>query len=297
MKIIIIGSKGFIGSHCVQYFSQRQEVWECDVVPDYANDKYFVVDATNADYSELFQTQKFDVCINCSGAASVSDSLVHLHRDFQLNTVNVFKMLDALRRFNPTCKFLNLSSAAVYGNSITLPVKENQPLRPMSPYGFHKKQTEEICQEFYQLFGMKVCSLRIFSAYGRGLKKQILWDLSQKIKKSKELVLFGTGDESRDFIHVFDLVRQIDLIISNANFMSEIINSANGIEIRIKDIVAEFVKQINWNGKVIFKGTTREGDPLNWVADMSILKGFGYIQHITIETGIKDYIKWLKENE
>jgi len=296
MKIIIIGSKGFIGSHCVKYFSQKEDVWECDVIPDYNNKKYFTVDSAYADFSEIFQTQNFDVCINCSGAASVPDSLVHIQRDFQLNVVNVFKILDAIKRSSPSCKFLNLSSAAVYGNPVALPIKEDHPLNPLSPYGFHKKQTEEICKEFFQVFDLKTCSLRIFSAYGEGLRKQIFWDLSQKIKNTNEIVLFGTGDETRDFVHIIDLVKQIELTIEKAEFKGEFINSANGEQIKIRDLAGLFVKKANWVGNIMFNNITKEGDPLNWMADISILKKFGYKQEITIEKGIESYLKWLKEN-
>lgn len=297
MRLLIVGSKGFIGLHCVKYFLEKADVWECDVIPDYANKQYFMIDTTNTDYSEIFQTQNFDVCINCSGAASVTDSFIHIQRDFQLNTVNVFKILDTIRRFSPACKFLNLSSAAVYGNPAELPVKENQPLEPMSPYGFHKKQAEEICKEYYQLFGLKTCSLRIFSTYGEGLRKQIFWDLYQKITSSDEITMSGTGCETRDFIHIVDLLTQIELAVKNSGFQGEVINSANGVQIKIKDLVSLFVSKANWIGKISFNGVIRKGDPLNWVADISILKEFGYIQQISIENGIEKYLKWLRENE
>lgn len=75
MKILIIGSKGFIGSHCVNYFSKTQDVWECDVVMDYDKPKYFFVEAIDSNFQELFEKQQFDVCINCSGAANVPFSL------------------------------------------------------------------------------------------------------------------------------------------------------------------------------------------------------------------------------
>jgi UDP-glucose 4-epimerase len=296
MKIIIIGSKGFIGSHCEKYFSEKADVWGCDVIPDYNNNKYFTIDSTNVDFSEVFQTQNFDVCINCSGAASVPDSLVHIQRDFQLNVINVFKILDAIKRFSPSCKFLNLSSAAVYGNPVVLPVKENHPLNPVSPYGFHKKQAEEICQEFHQIFSLKTCLLRIFSAYGEGLRKQIFWDLSQKTRNSNEILLFGTGDETRDFVHILDLVAQIELVIKNAEFKGEFINSANCDQIKIRDLAGLFINKANWVGKISFNNITKKGDPLNWCADISILKRFGYKQKISIENGIENYIKWVKEN-
>lgn len=140
MKILIIGSKGFIGSHCLDYFTnQGHTVFGCDVVVDYTAKNYFLVDATNANYQELFASKSFNVCINCSGAANVQDSITNPQRDFQLNASNVFSLLNAIRIHNATCKFINLSSAAVYGHPITLPVNENQTLNPISPYGFHKK--------------------------------------------------------------------------------------------------------------------------------------------------------------
>lgn len=298
MKILIIGSKGFIGTHAVSYFLQKQyEVWECDVVVDYTSKQYIQVDATNADYSEIFQENRFDVCINCSGAASVPDSLNHPQRDFMLNTVNVFKMLDAIRRFNPECKFINLSSAAVYGNPKVLPIKEEQTLNPLSPYGFHKKYAEEICQEFSNYFQIKTCSLRIFSAYGEGLKKQIFWDLYQKTKGTDQLTLFGTGKESRDFIHVQDIVKIIDIIISQASFKGETLNVANGTELKIETIAHIFADKMGWNGRIKFSGEGRKGDPSNWVANISLIKEMGYEQTIDIETGIEKYALWLKENK
>ena len=110
-KILIIGSKGFIGSHLHQYLvnKQKAEIWGCDVVNDYTAKNYFVIDAGNSNFDEIFQEQPFGFCINCSGSASVPDSLLHPTRDFNLNTVNVFKLLEAIRKYAPGCKFLNIS--------------------------------------------------------------------------------------------------------------------------------------------------------------------------------------------
>lgn len=297
MKIIVIGSKGFIGSHCFSYFSDIADVWECDVVTDYANSKYFWVDATNADYSDVFQKQNYDVCINCSGAASVPMSLENPQRDFNLNTVNVFKLLMSIKKYNSNCKFINISSAAVYGNAKSLPIKESHTLDPISPYGYHKKIAEDILIEFAIFYDLNTCSLRVFSAYGNRLQKQIFWDLYQKTKYSKHFVLFGTGEESRDYIHINDLVRQIELTIKKAKFNGECINSANGKQIKIREVVDIFTRKINYTGEVVFSKSIREGDPLNWEADISIMHAFGYKQKVTIEEGIERYITWLREKK
>lgn len=298
LNILIIGSKGFIGSHCVNYFSKNHNVWECDVVTDYVNKNYFIVDTTTAYYNEVFQQQKFDICINCSGASSVPESIIKPQRDFTLNVVNVYRQLNAIRGLNPDCKYINLSSAAVYGNPDKLPIKESNATQPISPYGVHKKMAEDICELFYKQYKIKCCSLRIFSAYGEGLKKQLFWDLYKKVKANPSVVLFGSGNESRDFIHISDILFALDCVILNGKFKSEVINVANGIEVSIKSVTDLFYEIIDVPGaSVKFAGEERKGDPINWCADIGLLKELKYSQKITLKEGLIRYIKWLKENE
>lgn len=296
MKIIIIGSRGFIGNACVEYFRRDNEVWECDVVMDYDRPRYLFIEAVDSDFQEIFRDGEFDVCINCSGAANVPFSLEKPLHDFQLNTLNVFKILDAIRRYNPECKFLNLSSAAVYGNPVSLPVTESQAVAPVSPYGMHKAMAENICEEFYRFWGVSTCSVRIFSAYGPGLKKQLLWDISCKLLNDGPLHLFGTGEETRDFIYISDLVELLDIVIRNAAFEADIINAAGGIQTSIRRIAEIMVEQIDPGREIVFSNTVRKGDPLNWEADISEVKSMGFVPKTDIRTGITHYISWLKEN-
>lgn len=294
MKFLIVGSKGFIGKHCVNHFSKEHEIWECDVIMDYDIPNYIFVESMDSNFQDIFQNHKFDVCINCSGAANVPFSLEKPFNDFQLNAVNVFKLLDGIRRFNPDCKYINLSSAAVYGNPASFPIKEDMNMAPVSPYGIHKQIAELICAEFNRFWNIQTACIRIFSAYGPGLKKQILWDLSQKAMANNTIELFGTGLETRDFIYVSDLVQIIDLTIKNASFKAEIINAANGVQIKISTIAKLLLNAINCNKELVFKGTNRPGDPLYWEADISLARSYGYQQQISIENGIKNYVSWLK---
>jgi UDP-glucose 4-epimerase len=265
-------------------------------VVDYASkSNYFLIDISNADFSTVFENTYFDICINCSGAASVPDSLNNPSRDYFLNTVNTFKILDAIRKNQPECRFINLSSAAVYGNPRSLPVTENSKADPLSPYGFHKLQSEIICSEFTRFYNLSTCSLRLFSVYGDGLKKQLFWDLTLKLKGDRPFELFGTGNESRDFIHVTDLSRAIDLIIKNCQFKAEVVNVANGQEVMIKDAVSIYSGLFKNKVPYSFSGAIREGDPLNWIADISSLKSFGYEPVTDIMTGLRKYYEWVIE--
>ena len=294
MKLLIVGSRGFIGSHCMDFFSRDHEVWGCDVILDYTTPKYIPIDAVDSDFLNLFQQLDFDVCINCSGAASVPFSLEKPFNDFKLNTLNVFKLLDAIRQYAPKCKFITMSSAALYGNPEELPIKEDARMAPVSPYGCHKMMAEMICEEFYKHWGIKTCCLRIFSAYGPRLRKQLFWDMYNKVQKEKELTLWGTGNETRDFIYVKDVVQILDLLIRCGKFEGTIYNAANGVQKSIAEVASTFVNVLGSDVRIVFTNETRKGDPLNWEADISKIKMLGYTPQYSLEQGIKEYIDWVK---
>lgn len=294
MRILVVGSLGFIGSHCVDFFSKEHEVWGCDVVQNCALMNYFPIDPVESDFQRLFQSQEFDVCINCSGAASVPLSIENPSVDFELNTINVFKLLSSIRQISPSCRFITMSSAAIYGNPESLPVRVEDKVNPVSPYGFHKVMAEMICEEFHRFWGTKTCCVRIFSAYGPRLKKQLFWDMYNKIQSEQNIVLWGTGRESRDFIYIKDLVRVIELIIKKGSFEGEIYNVANGEQRCIAEVAELFIKILESDTEVTFNNETRKGDPLNWEADITAIKALGYQPEYTLEEGIKEYVDWVK---
>ncbi len=297
MKILIIGSNGFIGSHCVKYFITKGfEVFQADVTESLETN-FYKIESQNSDFSLPIKEHRFDVCINASGSAHVGFSFENPSRDFELNVVNVQKILVAIRDFNSDCKLINFSSAAVYGNPQSLPITEHSSCRPLSPYGFHKLQSELLLTEYHNFFGLNTCSLRVFSAYGPRLKKQLFWDLYLKALKNDEVSLFGTGKETRDFIYIDDLLQIIDLVIQNSPFQGSIYNVANNQEITIAEAAQVFLKEFSSEKKVVFNGEVKVGDPNNWIADMGKLKIYGFEPKYNLAIGIKKYTEWLKEQE
>ncbi|HMG83785.1 MAG TPA: SDR family oxidoreductase [Ferruginibacter sp.] len=295
MNILIIGSKGFIGSHCLQYFERDNNVYGCDVVVDYVSEKYFLISPANIDFKEIFERNNFfDICINCSGAASVPESIKNPRRDFELNTHNVFNLLDAIRQFSPNCKLIQISSAAVYEGTSS-PIKESNPLAPISPYGWHKLYSEQLCKQYVQIYNSKVVILRPFSVYGKGLKKQLFWDVYNKIKKNEPFELYGSGNETRDFIHITDLLFIIELIIKKGNFSGEVYNAANGLGLKINDIINTFVALSGSKVTFTFNNKVKEGDPLYWQADINKIKTLGYFQKTSLTDGLKEYLQWAEK--
>jgi UDP-glucose 4-epimerase len=297
MKILIIGSKGFIGSHCVDYFRAKGfEVYQADIY-DSTELNYYKIEIQNSEFSKPFKENEFDVCINASGSAHVGFSFESPSKDFELNVINVQKILVAIRDYNPECKFINFSSAAVYGNPESLPIIETSSCKPLSPYGFHKLQSELLLTEYHNFFGLKTCSLRVFSAYGPGLKKQLFWDLYQKALYGDTISLFGTGNETRDFIYIDDLIQIIDLVIEKSPFKGTIYNVASHVEISIAEAAETFINAYSTNKKIIFSGEVKQGDPNNWLANIEILKQLGFKPKFTLKEGLNIYTSWLAKGE
>ncbi len=298
MKLLVLGAKGFIGSNLVQYFKNLgDEVISCDVKAIANEPGYFMVQRKESDYDSIFSQHKPDACIYAGGNGSVPLSLEQPDLDYSLNVNNVFRILQTISKYHPGCKFIHLSSAAVYGNPVHLPISEGALIRPLSPYGWHKYIAEILCKEFHTLKAIPTCSLRIFSVYGEGLKKQLFWDIYNKSLQNDKLELFGTGNESRDFIYVGDLSRAIDCILQSASFQGESINVSSGVETKIADAAATFLKHYKPLTSLLFNQKAKPGDPVNWRADISKLKSYGFEYSISLQEGLLRYSQWLKENE
>src|SRR5690606_20851190 len=130
-----------------------------------------------------------------------------------------------------------------------------------SPYGWHKYYGELLCKEYHTLYQVRTCFLRPFSVYGPGLRKQLLWDLFPKSRTSSKIELFGTGNETRDFIYIDDLVQAIALVIEQSPFDACAYNVASGTETSIEEIASSYLRSLNPKAQLSFNNITREGDP------------------------------------
>lgn len=295
MKILILGARGFIGRHISTLLAQLgHEIVGADI-PSAADSGQLLIDPESPDFEALFRAAQADACINCTGAASVPESFANPLHDYTLNTVRIAQMLEAIRNVSANTKFVHFSSAAVYGNpSSTLPIKENVELNPLSPYGWHKRSAEEVCQEYSRLFGIQTISLRIFSAYGPYLRKQLFWDLYQKAMHQPRVELFGTGKETRDFIYVADIAYALHTLLQSGDFDGRAANVASGTTSTIATAAHVFLEALGIRKEIAFTGTERTGDPAYWQADISYLKSLGFTPQFELQSGLGRVADWLK---
>ena len=220
--------------------------------------------------------------------------MTHPLSDFESNTLDTMRVLDTIRRQDKTCRYLHISSAAVYGNPVKLPVHEDDKKKPLSPYGWNKLMAEQVCLEYHTVYGIATAAIRPFSVYGNRLRKQLLWDICSKLSQADSIELFGTGNESRDFIHINDLMLLVQCIVDKAPFTGNVFNAASGTETTIKQIAVLFEAFHNSKKKIQFSGELRKGDPLNWCADITAVQQLGFAPTVSLPEGISDYIKWFQ---
>jgi len=298
--VIVTGVNGFIGSHIARYFSR--EGWAVvgiDKTPP-QNDllvnlsSFCRLQLPDPAFSVLLKDKSPQICIHCAGTASVGQSIVDVTSDFYTNTVLTFEVLNALRLNAPHCRFIFISSAAVYGNPTSLPVKETQLPAPISPYGFHKWQCEQLCKEFFKVYNLPMAIVRIFSAYGPGLRRQVIWDICEKAIKQKSITLQGTGKESRDFVHVLDIAKALVAVATSSPMKGEIYNVGSGRETTIAELSNMIIKTLGSHYSFQFNGVIPSGTPLNWQADISKLRTIGFAPSISLEEGIKSVVDWCR---
>jgi len=233
-----------------------------------------------------------------AGGSSVGLSIAQPLEDFSRTVVGTARLLEWLRRSVPDCRLVVASSAAVYGAHHDGPISEDAETLPVSPYGHHKLMMEELCRSFAVSYGLRSAVVRLFSVYGRGLRKQLLWDIGLRLARGERtLTLGGTGAELRDWVHVRDAARLLATIADRPQpDVFYVMNGGSSAGTTVADVTAMLVRSWGGDGNIAvrFSGQGRSGDPFSLVADAARLRALPFNFETSLSDGMADAVAWLK---
>ncbi len=252
-KILITGGSGFIGSHMVKKFSENDnEVTIFDILEPHfeLNEKTTFIkgDIFNIDSLKAI-VEKNDVVVHLIGLADSSAAQKNPQKSFLLNVLSLQNILEAARSAGNK-KIVFPSSAAIYGITEDLPIKENFPSQPTNIYSWHKVLCEKMIQSFQKNYGINYVILRFFNVYGKG-NEGVIGIFIDKAKKGELIESYGPF-QYRDFIYAGDVAEAVYRAVAYDKSINRIINigSGNGIQIRdILNIVCEIFPNTKWEEK------------------------------------------------
>jgi len=300
-RVLVTGAAGFLGTYLSDYLrSQDCLVFGLDKRPAHSTDafEHFVI----GDLAEAAERclDRFEpaVVFHLAGSASVPDSVRDPFGDLQTTLPGTARLLAAAAKSPKPPKLVYFSSAAVYGQPTVLPIREDSPVRPLSPYGVHKAACEALLEHYARIYDLRVSILRIFSAYGEGLRKQFFWDFAERAfaadaDGASQVSVLGTGDESRDFIHASDIAKAACLAALSPGEGVEVVNVAAGQATAISWAAERLLSLLGLDLAFRFQGVASAGTPTRWLGDTSRLAALGFRPERSLENRLPDLARWL----
>ncbi len=234
-----------------------------------------------------------DKIFHLAGGSSVGLSLEKPNEDYYRTVVGTENLLGWVKLNAPSCKLVAISSAAVYGDCYKHPISERAVCEPCSPYGQHKLIMERLCQSYAKTFGLNIVIARLFSVYGKYLQKQLLWDLCSKLLLDNvPITLGGSGNETRDWTDIRDIVLALVALSDLASNDAPIINVGTGQGVSVRDVAELVLSSWPSNAEIFFNKKTRIGDPHNLVGDCRLLNSLGVTPKFPVQIGVPNYVEW-----
>lgn len=239
----------------------------------------------------------FDLIFHAAGNAYIPPSVKEPGMDFEQNLLTPFHVLEAIRLSSSKPRLVFFSTAAVYGNPVTLPMRETDPTVPICPYGVSKLASDRYVDVFCRLYGIRAASIRLFSVYGPRQRKQVVYDLLRKVRANPAaLDVIGDGSQERDLVFVLDVVQAACVVALNAPANGETYNVASGTTHSIASLVSEICRVCCAHPEIRYTGQVRPGDAEKWSVDISRLNAIGYQSQYTLADGLALVRDWYDES-
>jgi UDP-glucose 4-epimerase len=280
VRILVTGSGGFIGGSFGRFAAgaghELLGVGRASQPAPGWPGAHAQADVASSDLSDVVASFAPDLLLHAAGTASVGASLTHPLDDLRASVLTWANVLDSVRRSGARPLIIFPSSAAVYGDCSDSPAREDAAARPVSPYGFHKAACELLAREYAECFQLSLLVCRLFSVFGEAQRRLLVWELYRQLAGADPFAwLEGTGDETRDYLHVDDAASALLELASNRSVERgcfTVVNVASGEETRVLDLAGRVRALVAPSKEIRRRGHARAGDPQRWRADTTLLQ-------------------------
>lgn len=291
MKILILGSEGFVGNNLVEGLSKNHQIFCADLIPKSNHENYKQFDITNLSNVEQV-VRDVDVVVDLAAHSLVS-SLDGSIENAKVNIIGLLNVLESCRK-NGIKKIIFTSASSMIGIPNSEQVSENHPAYPKTAYGITKLTSEHYLRLYQELYGINYVIFRFFNIYGTYQKNGLIPSLYSRIAKNQPLTVFGKGDQIRDYVFIQDIIKFFEKAITEDIADNDTFNMGTGKGTSILDIIKILSETMKAKYEIEFK-EPRSGEIGNFVADPQLLSStFGSIPSTTVKEGIKQTIEWLK---
>jgi UDP-glucose 4-epimerase len=309
-KILVTGGAGFIGSHIVGRL--LDESYDVTVVDDfskgrmenlapYEDRKDLHIIRGDIRDSDLVKSLMPDIDVVFHEAAFVS-VLLSIENPLFVHDVNVTSTLNLLKAAadSNVKRFVFASSSAVYGETTSPLMVEDMPPAPTSPYGVSKLAAENYTRSFYKTYGLETVALRYFNVYGPRQSFDInsgyggvITLFLQRLAKNMDLIIYGDGEQTRDFVYVQDVVEANMLAINSKNVVGEFFNIGSGSRATVNEVVQALKNSLGMKHIRTVYAEPRPGEVKHGYANIDKAKTtFGYSPKVSFKEGIKRLVDW-----
>jgi nucleoside-diphosphate-sugar epimerase len=278
MKVLVTGSKGFIGKYLVESL----------LLQDFEVLSYDISEGNDICNWELLKTvRNIDCIIHLASKVFVPESYSNPKDFFNVNIIGTLNCLEYCRLFNSRLVYV---SSYLYGEPNYLPVDENHPVNAFNPYSASKIESENLCHYYYNFFKTRSIILRPFNVYGKGQSKEFL--IPSIIDQAKKgLINLKDGSSKRDFIYVDDLISALIKAVKNDNILHETFNIASGSSFSVNEVVQIILQIIGGNCNVHYENIQRNNEVSNTLGDISkAYKLLDWKPEITLYEGLTKMI-------
>lgn len=306
MKVLVTGGAGFIGSNLVKTLVQQGDDvvvldnlssgYKKNIAHLLSNIDFVEGDIRNRDLLNKIMP-KVEVIYHLAASVGNKRSIDHPILDADINVMGTLYLLEAARQ-HQVRKIVTTSSAGIFGELKTLPIREDHAIEPRTPYASSKLYAEKISLAYADIYGIEAICLRYFNVYGPNQRFDAYGNVIPifvfQMLQERTLHIFGDGEQTRDFVNVEDVV-QANIKAAQVQGMTGAFNIASGTRVSINQLISD-LQEVSGIRPIVEHKPIRPGDVRDSLADISAAKkAFGYRPQISLKNGLKQYYQWAKQ--